>query len=382
MKKTFLSVVLLSSFVFMQTKAQTDKPKSDPFSFETSYVGDFVGNASGGIKTGTAYLGMANIILGFETEKAGWWKGGSFFINGAALHGESPSEKLIGDFQIASNIDAGEHTYMHELWYKQQIGNIEFTIGLQDLNVDFAASENGSMYINSSFGIAPVISDNVPVPIFPLTGLGISFKWNIADKISLLGAAFDGCPSDFSENKYNLNWTLNDEEGLLTIGELQYETKKNLTGVYKIGYYYHTGLSETDENTGISTAVFNHNYGLYLIGDQTIWKKNEHKKIDLFAQLAFSPGDVNAHNYYIGGGMNYFGIFDAAGNDALGLAFAAAGFHNGMHKHETTIEAYYKAQLTENISIQPDIQYIINPSGSDEKKGNALVGFVRLGINF
>lgn len=53
-----------------------------------------------------------------------------------------------------------------------------------------------------------------------------------------------------------------------------------------------------------------------------------------------------------------------------------------MHKHETTIEAYYKAQITENIFLQPDIQYVINPSGSDIKLENSFVGILRLGLNF
>ncbi|HAO09302.1 MAG TPA: hypothetical protein DCQ50_20515, partial [Chryseobacterium sp.] len=111
---------------------------------QASYTGDIVANMFGGIKTGIKYLGMANLKVGFDAQNAKLWKGGQFFINGAVTQGQSPTEFLIGDFQTVSNIDAGDHIYVHELWYKQQFKYFEITFGLQDLNVEFAASDNGS----------------------------------------------------------------------------------------------------------------------------------------------------------------------------------------------------------------------------------------------
>lgn len=85
----------------------------------------------GGIKTGTVYLGMANLKISFDTKGAKLWKGGQLFINGAVTHGKSPSELLVGDFQAVSNIDAGDHIYIHELWYKHQFKQFEIIFGLQ-----------------------------------------------------------------------------------------------------------------------------------------------------------------------------------------------------------------------------------------------------------
>lgn len=158
-------------------------PKS-PFGFEASYIGDVVNNFSGGIKKGGSYLGMANIKLSFETEKARWWKGGKFFIHGANTHGGEPSRDFIGDFQGVSNIEAGNLTYLHELWYKQTIGKFIFTLGLQDLNAEFMTSEYAGHFINSSFGVHSTIADNVPTPIFPLTAFGLQFQYQISDKIT------------------------------------------------------------------------------------------------------------------------------------------------------------------------------------------------------
>ena len=354
------------------------------FTTEASYTGDICTNMFGGITTGTMYLGMANLKVGFDTQSAKLWKGGQFFINGAVTHGQSPTEFLIGDFQAVSNIDAGDHIYIHELWYKHQFKRFELTLGLQDLNIEFAASDNGSMFVNSSFGIPPVISDNIPAPIFPLTALGITTKIQITENISLSAAVYDGCPTSFEHNVYNTNWHLCNEDGTLILGELDWSTDLfHLPGTYKAGYYFHSGLNETNAETGEITEVFNNNYGFYFIADQTVWEKaDSYRSLGIFAQLALSPANINNHHYYIGGGINYFGISKKQPEDALGIAVACAGFKKGYKKNETTIEAYYKKQIGENFSIQPDLQYVIHPAGTDEVLANALVGLVRFNLNF
>lgn len=351
---------------------------------EASYTGDICTNLAGGIKTGIKFLGMANLKMGFDTQHARLWKGGKFFVNGAVTHGQSPTEFLTGDFQTVSNIDAGDHIYIHELWYKQQFKSFEITFGLQDLNVEFASSDMGSMFINSSFGIPPVISDNIPAPIFPLTALGITTKIRITNNVLLSAAIYDGCPTSFEHNIYNTNWKLCTEDGSLILGQLDWSTELfRLPGAYKVGYYFHSGLNEKNAETGQTTEVFAKNYGVYFIADQTIWENvNNNHSIGVFAQLALSPANINHHHYYIGGGINYCGISKKQPEDAVGIAFASAGFNNRYKENETTIEAYYKKQICENFFIQPDIQYVIHPAATDEILPNALVGLLRFNLNF
>jgi len=401
MKTTFYTVFIfmlvitgnVKSAVFsdsLEMKMSVNSEQGNPaqlknyFFTEASYTGDICTNIIGGITTGTKYLGMANLKLGFDTEIAGLWKGGQFFINGAATHGKSPSEFLVGDFQTVSNIDAGDHIYIHELWYKHQFKRFEITFGLQDLNVEFAGSENGSMFINSSFGIPPVISDNIPAPIFPLTALGITSKIEITDNILLSAAVYDGCPTAFEHNLYNTNWHLSNNDGTLVLSELAWSKEFfKLSGTYKAGYYFHSGLTETDPETGASAEVFDNNYGFYFIADQTVWERSDREQsLGVFAQLALSPASINTHHYYFGGGLNYSGISKKQPNDALGLAFACAGFDHNTRKNETAIEMYYKKQICENLFFQPDVQFVINPAGTNEVLPNALVGLLRFNIAF
>ena len=307
-------------------------------------MGDTYYNTTGGLKTGGGFMGMGNIKIGLDA-----WQGGSFFVNGASIHGKSLSENYLGDLQIASNIDAGEHTYLHELWFRQKLGEVSFTIGLQDLNVDFMVSEGAGEFINSSFGVPPVIATGIPMPIFPLTGLGIAARWDIVERWAIQGALFDGNQTSFDHNPNNVHWSFSKDDGILTMGEVHYD------GRFKLGAYYHS----VDEN-----------YGFYALADQPV-----NERLSLFGQLAFSPKGKNDNNFYVGAGANY----TIGERSQVGLAVAHAGLHRTEHHHETAVEAYYKYELNDNIIFQPDIQYILSPSGMEDV---ALVAMLRSHINF
>jgi len=347
------------------------KGKENPFKFNASYIGDVVSNFSGGIKTGTTYLGLANIKAGFNTETANWWKGGRMYINIGNTHGGEPSATLVGDFQGISNIEAGNLSFLYELWYKQKLGKLEMTVGLQDLNADFATNESGSIFTNSSFGIQSSIADNVAPPIFPLTALGANVKWSISDTFLWEAAIFDGTPDDFETNPYNTEWKLSKNQGFLTVTELQ--VKKSLIigkiGNYKFGVYYH------QHNDTI--AVEQKNGGFYFTGDQQITSK-----LFVFSQVGISPKEMNKNNRYFSIGLNCKGPFDKRPNDQVGIAIAYAGIDGNAVGSETAIEMTYQFEVTKNIYLRPDIQYIINPAGTETKLKNALVGFLRFGIEF
>ena len=50
---------------------------------------------------------------------------------------------------------------------------------------------------------------------------------------------------------------------------------------------------------------------------------------------------------------------------------------SGLEDHEINLELTYFANITSHLSIQPDIQYVINP-GLDGSLDNALVFGIRL----
>lgn len=381
-----MKISVLSTLIFaisLKITAQiNDTSQTDLLNFEASYVGENFNNLSGGIKKGSYYLGMANFKLGFNTQESGLWKGGQFFVNAVNTHGNTPSD-LVGDFQVASNIEAGNHTYIQELWFKQSIGKFEITAGLQDLNVEFVNSEHSAYFLNSSFGIMPTISGNIPTPIFPLTSLGISLKWQVTDNSTWLVSAYDGCPTDFEDNnQYNLKWNFNKNDGILIFSEFQQSVSLgDLPATYKLGlftHYNHRQIPEADEQP---TFVKN-NYGFYMIADQMLWQRSDNsKRLAMFLQLGFTPEKHNVNHYYAGAGLNFYGLLNKNGEDVLGLGIAHAEI-DSPYGNESSIELTYQVPLCKNIFIQPDLQYIINPGGTVDNLKNSLATTFRFGLNF
>ncbi len=342
--------------------------QSQSLELNASYIGEVTRNFHGGKKTGTEYLGLANFKVTLNTEQAKLWKGGIFFLNGGNSHGGQPSSDLVGDFQGISNIEAGNHTFLYEFWYKHKLNNFEITLGQQDLNVDFVATEGGTLFSNSSFGVYSNLADNVTSPIFPLTALGISSKWKIDQSIECRIAFFDGTPGDFENNPYNTDWKLSRKDGFLAINEWIWNKSllRGMNGLYKVGIYKH--IQEK-----------NRNEGLYIIADQQIWKRKE-SLLSLFSQIGFSP-NKNKNNFYASIGATYKAPFSKRPDDVCGVALAYAGIHNNENLgSELCIEATYKLKVSEQFYFKPDVQYIVNPVGTEKKLPNALVGMLRFGI--
>ena len=350
MKKTSLLLLLILTILGINNVYAQEKS----LSFNAEYTGDFLYNV-GGLKNGGGYLGYAKIGM-----DADLWQGASLYIGGGTTHGITPTEMLIGDYQVVNNIEAGNYAFMEHLSLQQSLGKFGFKIGLLDMNENFAALDAAGGYINSSFGINPAISSNMSVAIFPLTGLGAEIHFDINDNWHVQAAVYDGEIPSFEDNQYNLNWKINKKEGAFFIGEGQYVMDN---GIYKLGAFYHTAEKK---------------YGAYANMEQEVWN-NGTRNLRPFAQVAYANGEMKCDNYfYLSAGLNLEGVFSEEGNDMMGLAFSSAFLTD--KKTETAIELFYQYQVTDNFVIKPDIQYIVNPAGMDFHVDNALVGILRFAV--
>ncbi len=362
MKTKLLCTVFIISVNILQAQ-------KSGLQFGASYTGDVVSNFYGGIKRGTNYLGLATLNAALNTENAGWWKGGEAAVKLANTHGGEPSSSLTGDFQGVSNIEAGNLTWLYELWFRQRFRNLSVTAGLQDLNVNFANLGCAGYFINSSFGIHSSISDNVPSPIFPLTALGVEVLWHFSPKASFKTSIYDGTPDDFENNPFNINWNIRKDDGFLAVSEFEFSPDlfSGKCGNYKVGIYYHQHNDTIDAEQK--------NGGVYFAGSQQITNY-----VTLFSQIGLSPKSVNSHNHFFSLGIKVDNFCKKRSDDRMGFAIAHAGIDSDRLRSETAFELMYHFCITENLYIRPDFQYIINPAGSGIKLKNALAGILRFGI--
>jgi porin len=322
---------------------------------------------------------MASLNANLSTEKAGLWRHGTLAVSAVHTHGATPSSELFGDAHISSNIEAGNRTFLMELWISQQFGPVELTAGLQDLNSVFAFSKSGGLYLNSSFGINPVISGNIPAPIFPLTAPGLTVIWQMTGAGSIGAALFDGRPVPFEENPYNIRWRFNRGDGLLALLEYRHTATVNgLGGEYRFGLFSHNHMVERIINPDLSDMPCRPTLGGYAIADQQLWVSGS-REARLFVQAGYSPSSESYVDLSGALGFNIKGLIRSRGDDLAGMAITTGRFTGGAGS-ETVIEVTYKAHINGNIFLQPDLQYIINPSGKESMTPHCLACFLRLGI--
>jgi porin len=167
-----------------------------------------------------------------------------------------------------------------------------------------------------------------------------------------------------------------------------------LPGAYRIGAWYHTSSHFADQrfdNTRLSLASppstgipLEHtgDGGVYGVIDQTLYRVpgTDDQGLSGFVRAGGVPNDRNLINFYVDGGLVYQGLVPSRPDDKIGIAAAYARVGNNargldadiglfgnfffpVRSAETMIEMMYQAQLTPWWTLQPDLQYIIQPDG-------------------
>jgi hypothetical protein len=164
------------------------------------------------------------------------------------------------------------------------------------------------------------------------------------------------------------SWGFSDNDIVLFIGELEYKyalLDGALPGTFSIGAGY---SSEGDVSGNPFSAV--HGYSVQF--EQYIYREctcdpDDRQGLGIFAAYyPRFPGQfvlVETIGDNAVAGLIYTGLIPRRHNDVLGAGIAWAELFQGGTNQETVFELFYKAQITSRMSVQPDLQYIVTPSG-------------------
>lgn len=374
MNKNLLLILFLLVTPFSKIHAQESYDGVNSIlQIENVYTGEYFSNFSGGMfKKGGEYRGNYDLTMTLDFEKAGLWKGGSFFIYFENGHGESITDKYVGDLQVLSNLDARDFSQISEYYFTQVLPGDKMTlkIGKQNANANFCFTDNGSEFINSSFGIMP----NVQMPIFPDPAIGFSAFFNISETLSLGGGLYDGAGNG---GQWGFNTAFSSNAVSFSVAEFGYCYSMKSRGKIKLGIWRHGGDYPEISGNGFKSSCM----GNYLIIDQGITGNPDSGNfcLDSFFQYGYSDKKISEIPNYFGAGLRTSGLIRNRPDDLLGVGFATATVNKdipGMST-ETSFEIYYKAPIRDLFTIQPDFQYIINPGGKGE---NSFVAGMRFYI--
>ena len=299
---------------------------------------------AGGLRRGTTYLGALRLQLALDRPN-----GTSALLQVLNKHGGSPSD-FAGDTQGVSNLAAPNQWRVEEAWLQQNFLSAQLSIlaGRYDLNSEFYRLQSAGLFLNSSFGIGPELSERSP-SIYPITSTGIRVTYRPDTSLVVRAAAFNG----------------------LTIAEAAYLSRASSRQMprdirSRLGRF--AALPPYEAKLSVGAWHSGQSSGLYFLGDQAVYK-NGARRLAVFGQLGIGDARTEQFSRYIGTGIVLTAPFAGRDEDELGFAVAAA------HKSgpgETALESTYLIPINGHIAIQPDVQYVVHPS-ADRSRRNALV---------
>ena len=257
--------------------------------FGATYIGDFIGNVSGGTSRGFIQLGRFDFSVDADLEKLAGWTGGRFFANTYEIYGRGLTRNYIHNLATISETEALPDARLYNAYFEQSFYNnaLNIRIGQQAADVEFFDSETDDLFINGTFGWPAIKASNLPAggPAPPIAAVGIRVKAALSDRITAFAAVFNGNaarPGDGDpqlRDNHGLAFRVNDAPWV--IGQVRWDYDidlggRPLAGNFTPGGWYHSGqfddqrftaqgLSIADPNgTGIAGKLGG-NFGIFAV---------------------------------------------------------------------------------------------------------------------
>ncbi|MGJ0510482.1 MAG: carbohydrate porin [Methylocystis sp.] len=387
-------------------KAARDRLQERGIRVMGKYIGEIFTNATGGLKSGTAYDGRFRLSLDADFEKIAGAQGLTLHASALEIHGRGIDFLYVGSLMPPSNIEASRAARLYELWLQKDFlnGFLSIRAGEMAADQEFMFPIWATLFINGAFGWPVYAATNLPDggPAYPLASLGARVAVNFTDRLTFMAAALNGDaappmglfgnPDPQRRNPNGLQFRLKDPALLIAEAQIKYDLN-GLGGVFKLGGWRHFGsfadqhwgvdsLSLADPNGAGVARSLRGNFGVYAILDQQIGAGiGPGRGAGVFLRAGAAPDDRNVVSLSADAGVSFIGFMDNRPDDLFGIGFGytrissaarnldydTAFFSNSLRpvrSSEELVEVTYIARMAAGWSLQPDIQFIMHPGGN------------------
>jgi porin len=374
--------------------------------FFVDYFGVFQGNPVGGQSQAFAY--SQYLPFGFEWKEPFGWRGGGVRVSAVSAAGRNLSESIGNAFTV-SQAWADNTLFLYQAYLVQKAFDDKLEVGIGrvaaaqffatlpafdllvtgglnsvpialELNSTFTGSASASWFAGARW--LPMKETTLTAGVFQARAdLGQSGPYHGLD----LGLN----PNDGTFGVVEIGWTPNSEKFAAVQEDRQFTRGRReldgngigLPAVYKLGAYVSNQPQATYPG-GWGGSPF----GFYAIGQQTLWEQNPGQKqtsqFSVFGGVVWSPPSSVTEMPVDGfAGTVWRGPWSRRPADHLYTSWQIGNFsepyaqsvgQSSSGAFESVLNAGYIIQITKEFSVQPDIQYIIQPGGFGQAN-NALV---------
>ncbi len=367
--------------------------------FILNYYADSFNNLSGGIKTGSGILSTSDLKINLDGEKLYGIEGSKALIELISITGNRPNQQWIGSLVQVDNSEPNTSiTRIEQAWISQEFfeSKINILAGLYDIGNDFYITNSAGIFIQPSFGIGNEIAQTTTNGIniygastFPEHSIGTKVKFTPNDTIYFQAAIMDALLKNNS-NVNDVNTRISKHNGAMFIAETGTTSSY---GNYSIGVWQFSKKFPALLNQ----QTLKSNSGYYLMGEKSLYKQDA-RELFGFIRYGVADGRVVQINQMLSLGLTLNGAIKERDNSKLGFGISKAYIgrdyvqsviNNGQdtHSSETSFELTYSDKITSWLRVQPDLQYIPNPTLNPVNAGSpylksATLAMLRINIEF
>ena len=356
------------------------------------FTGEMFSNLRGGFRKGIVGAGLFDVAIDFDLEALGGWEGMSLHTQFLGIMGDDPTAELVGDFNVVSNIVALNTFRLFQGWIQKEwdSGRHGIRAGVMTLDDDFMGSEEAGLFLNSAFGPLPTESGNTGAPIFPVGGLGFLAYSEPVESWRVQFGIYDGDAGDEEDNLHGFDLSVGSDDGVAMFFQvgLQWPAGGRLPGTVNLGGYRHTGTFENFEG-GVAVDGMS---SVYLVIDQALAVNREGDiRVGGFFRTGFTPqNDGSVVSFQVDGGLTVHDLLPGRWDDVWGFGVSRTQFSDPylsfrqragetVGEAETVIEITVRFKVRDWLTVQPDLQWVLNPH---ESTRDALVFGLRFAREF
>lgn len=357
-----------------------------------TYRIDIMDIAAGGLGRGADVFDDLSVAADLDLDAAVKWKGASAHISLLNDVGGTP-DRLAGAVQGIDNIEVGTHRFkVYEAWLDQSLANGRFDVraGLYDTNTEFDVTDSAGLFLGPTYGMGAEIAPTGPSgpSIFPSTALAVRVNLQPRTDIYLRAAAIDAQAGDPGD-RGGVDTVFS--RGLFVIAEAGWTGRgKVAAGAWT--YTRRASGAALSGGAGPSDAQISR--GAYATIDEPIAHRSDGSvSASAFLRAGVTNDGVSPFDAAGSAGVVFPHVFASRPDSLLGAGVSWASLSSAYRRTpgidgvssrtpaELAFEISYADKAGKFLTLQPDVQYVLRPSG-DRGVRDAVVLGLRASVSF
>jgi porin len=379
--------------------------------FDFNNIGDMLTNVTGPEVKHVTYFGRFRLSTDIDFNKLSDFDGELFF-SPIWQYGQNLSGQYLGGVNTLTSSIAGTNSVrIDQFWYQQGFFHHKLLVKLGQVAAvnEFGATDFFDILFNDELGYAPNAIFNTKQPFSPAGKPGVVITGDLGDitpGLYVKGGVFDAYSNPYHPDSNGVDYVDDFDYGLAASFEVGYkEQNTQYAGIYKLGTNLTPKGGYINPNTGQN---YSGDYNIYFTAEKTVYhpmklapsttdpkdvksmrsggeELDTTRGLDLLFEFVGEPGDRNPLQYEATFGGRYTGLFDSRPQDKIGFGLIysdngdaySQAYDNANERTlggEVTAELDYQYNPTPWLSIQPDVQYIIDPGGDYQRQDILVLG--------